>query len=85
MPPFTTERKAWHLLNWAAEWNETGQGRSMWAYSLDLGGSHALLNGWYRSSKVMVTLSSEERTYVAVARERARRSQRPRSSNLLSR
>jgi hypothetical protein len=85
VPHFTTERKAWHLLNWAAEWNETGQGRSMWAYSLDLGGSHALLNGWYRSAKVMIILSLEERGYVDAARERARQSQRARSPKVLSR
>jgi len=44
----------------------------MWAYSLSLGGSHALLNDWVNNERLMDLLTSEERRSVNEARERAR-------------
>ena len=69
---FTPEQRIDHLLRWAAEWNGTRRGRSMWAYSLSLGGSHALLNDWVNNERLMDLLTSEERRSVHEARERAR-------------
>jgi len=68
---FTPEQRLGHLLSWATEWNETGRGRSMWAYSLSLGGSHALLNDWVNNERLMDLLTPEERSVIAAARRRA--------------
>lgn len=43
----------------------------MWAYSLSLGGSHALLNDWVNNERLMNRLTSEERSAVEEARRRA--------------
>jgi hypothetical protein len=43
----------------------------MWAYSLSLGGSHALLNDWVNTEKLMDLLSVEERSVIDAARRRA--------------
>jgi len=70
---FTTEQRIGHLLGWANEWNGTTRGRSMWAYSLSLGGSHALLNDWVNNERLMNRLTPEERSVVEEARRRATR------------
>ena len=43
----------------------------MWAYSLSLGGSHALLNDWVNNDRLMNRLTPEERSAVDTARLRA--------------
>lgn len=68
---FTTEQKIRHLLKWASEWNDGAHGKSMWLYSLNLGGSHALMNGWLKSEKVTNSLSVEEKRLLDAARKRA--------------
>ena len=68
---FTPDEKIAHLLSWASEWNDGGRGRSMWAYSLSLGASHALLHGWSRNEKVINLLSPDQRKALAVARRQA--------------
>ncbi|MFJ9243626.1 hypothetical protein [Streptomyces sp. NPDC101776] len=45
----------------------------MWAYSLSLGGSHALLNDWVNNERLMELLTPEERSAVDEARRRATR------------
>ena len=45
----------------------------MWAYSLSLGGSHALLNDWVNNERLMNRLTPEERSAVEEARRRATR------------
>jgi hypothetical protein len=45
----------------------------MWAYSLSLGGSHALLNDWVNNERLMNLLTQEERSMVDAARRRANR------------
>jgi len=45
----------------------------MWAYSLSLGGSHALLNDWVNNERLMDLLTPEERNTVDEARRRATR------------
>lgn len=45
----------------------------MWAYSLSLGGSHALLNDWVNNERLMNLLTPEERSRVDAARRRANR------------
>lgn len=70
---FTTEQRIGHLLSWANEWNGTTRGRSMWAYSLSLGGSHALLNDWVNNERLMNLLTQEERSAIDEARRRATR------------
>jgi hypothetical protein len=69
----TLEEKMDHLLTWAAEWHESERGRSMWAYSLSIGGSHALLNGWMKNEKLMSMLTQEEKGLIKAARSRALR------------
>jgi len=49
----------------------------MWAYSLSLGGSHALLNDWVNNEKLMDLLSPEERSVIDAARRRASRREAP--------
>ncbi|MER6852979.1 hypothetical protein AB0A81_23830 [Streptomyces flaveolus] len=66
------EEKVVHLLAWAAEWHENGQGRSMWAYSLSIGGSHALLNGWMKSERLINMLTQEEKGLIETARSMCR-------------
>jgi hypothetical protein len=70
---FTTEQKLQHLVTWAAEWKGERNGRSMWAYSLSLGGSHALMNDWVKNEKLLRLLTQEERSLLRAARERAAR------------
>lgn len=43
----------------------------MWAYSLSLGGSHALLNDWVNNERLMNLLTPEERSIIDTARRRA--------------
>jgi len=43
----------------------------MWAYSLSLGGSHALLNDWVNNERLMNLLTPEERNVIDTARRRA--------------
>ena len=45
----------------------------MWAYSLSLGGSHALLNDWVNNERLMNLLTPEERNVIDEARRRATR------------
>ena len=45
----------------------------MWAYSLSLGGSHALLNDWVNNERLMNLLTPDERNEVDAARRRATR------------
>lgn len=45
----------------------------MWAYSLSLGGSHALLNDWVNNERLMNRLTAEQRNAVEEARQRAAR------------
>jgi hypothetical protein len=45
----------------------------MWAYSLSLGGSHALLNDWVNNERLMSLLAPEERSAIDEARRRAAR------------
>lgn len=66
------KEKVDHLLAWAAEWHENEQGRSMWAYSLSIGGSHALLNGWMKSERLMSILTQEEKGLIEAARSMCR-------------
>jgi hypothetical protein len=73
---FTAKQKIGHLLKWATEWSEGGQGRSMWLYSLNLGGSHALLNDWIKNQKILNTLTQEEKDIIDAARKRSSESPR---------
>lgn len=66
-PRYDHQQKVAHLLRWAAGWAGTRTGESMWSYSLRLGSSHALLNGWYKNEKVRNALSSEERALLETA------------------
>jgi hypothetical protein len=70
---FTSEQKIQHLVTWAAEWHGERKGRSMWAYSLSLGGSHALMNDWVKNEKLLRLLTHEEKSLIRAARERAAR------------
>lgn len=69
---YRREEKIFHLLRWAAEWNGDLKGASAWSYSLKLGGSHALLNGWMKNHKIMSTLTRQEKEMVDRAREASR-------------
>jgi hypothetical protein len=73
---FSLEQKVGHLLQWTAGWSGEEGGESMWSYSLRLGGSHALLNGWAKDRKVMNALTSEEQIRLALARRRSAESRR---------
>ncbi|MFF5860833.1 hypothetical protein ACFY8B_35450 [Streptomyces sp. NPDC012751] len=75
---FSHEERIHHLVTWASAWVDRGQGESMWAYSLRLGGSHALLNGWAGNPRLLGLLSAEERRRLEVARERSARAWRDR-------
>lgn len=58
---FSHQQKVSHLLRWAAGWAaDTCTGESMWSYSLKLGSSHALLNGWCKNEKLRSSLTVEE-------------------------
>ena len=50
-----------HLVNWANTWVNHGRGESMWAYSLRLGGSHALLNGWAGNPRLPTTRTTSKK------------------------
>ncbi|GGQ79372.1 hypothetical protein GCM10010216_46590 [Streptomyces flaveolus] len=70
-PRYSHQQKVAHLLRWAASWSDTRTGESMWSYSLGLGGSHALLNGWYKNEKVRNSLTMEERALLETALQRS--------------
>ena len=74
----TEGQKVDHILRWAAEWDGSRTGRSMWSYSLSLGGSHAVLNDWMKNEKLMGLLTPGERNLVRAARERAAQVRRAR-------
>ncbi|MBO7934617.1 MULTISPECIES: hypothetical protein [Streptomyces] len=57
---YDREQKRFHLLQWAAGWNGDATGESLWSYSLRLGGSHALLNGWVKNAGIRNILTVEE-------------------------
>lgn len=65
---YSHEEKIRHLLNWALGWSGGTRGESAWSYSLKLGGSHALLNGWMKNLKITSSLTQEERDMVNEAR-----------------
>jgi hypothetical protein len=75
---FSREEQIHHLVTWASVWIDSGRGESMWAYSLRLGGSHALLNGWAGNPRLLKLLTAEERRRLEVARERSARAWRDR-------
>ncbi|WP_331728676.1 hypothetical protein [Streptomyces sp. NBC_01176] len=68
---FSREEKIHHLVNWSTTWVNHGRGESMWAYSLRLGGSHALLNGWAGNPRLLKLLTAEERRRLEMARARS--------------
>ncbi|WP_145969019.1 hypothetical protein [Streptomyces hyaluromycini] len=70
---FTPDQKIHHLITWATEWKGERRGRSLWAYSLSLGGSHALMNDWFKNEKLLRLLTQEEKDLIREARERAAR------------
>lgn len=82
---FTLEQKREHLLNWVSQWRANGEGRSMWSYSLSLGGSHALLNGWSKSEIVLSLLTPEERDSLNETLRQAARSGRMRTKSASAR
>ncbi|MFF5408441.1 hypothetical protein ACFY8K_37020 [Streptomyces misionensis] len=65
---YNHEEKIRHLLSWAAGWSGGTRGESAWSYSLKLGSSHALLNGWMKNLKLISSLTQEERDLVNEAR-----------------
>ncbi|MER5600852.1 hypothetical protein [Streptomyces sp. NPDC002265] len=73
---YRSEEKVRHLLKWAAGWGDESPGESLWSYSLRLGGSHALLNGWLKNPKLLSTLTQEERHILSEARRRAHNARR---------
>ncbi|MEU2227911.1 hypothetical protein [Streptomyces sp. NPDC018347] len=73
---YSHAEKVSHLLRWAAGWNGDTAGESMWSYSLGLGGSHALLNGWFRNSRIRQSLTAEERRLLEMALSRSTRRRR---------
>lgn len=68
---YRSEEKIGHLLRWAAGWSDASTGESLWSYSLKLGGSHALLNGWLKNPKILSALTQEERNMLSMARHRS--------------
>lgn len=68
---YESEEKIDHLLKWAAGWSEGAHGESLWSYSLKIGGSHALLNGWLKNPKLLSALTQEERSLLSEARRRS--------------
>ncbi|MGX1027522.1 hypothetical protein RKD38_002203 [Streptomyces ambofaciens] len=79
MTRYSSTEKIAHLLRWAAGWKGDTRGESAWSYSLRLGRSHALLNGWMNDPKLMSTLNPAERELIHSAR-RASRTSRERST-----
>ncbi|MFJ6838663.1 hypothetical protein [Streptomyces sp. NPDC091209] len=73
---YKSEEKVGHLLKWAAGWGDEFPGESLWSYSLRLGGSHALLNGWLKNPKLLSALTQEERNMLSEARRRASNARR---------
>lgn len=71
---YSQAQKIAHLLKWAAGWQGNRRGESAWSYSLRLGGSHALLNGWMNNAKLTSTLTQEERDLIHMARKASKRS-----------
>ncbi|CAL9639659.1 hypothetical protein SUDANB140_06312 [Streptomyces sp. enrichment culture] len=71
---YSHTQKIAHLLRWAAGWQGDLRGESAWSYSLRLGGSHALLNGWMNNPKLMSTLTQPERNLVHAARRASKHS-----------
>jgi hypothetical protein len=79
MPPvypgpvrYQSEEKIAHLRRWAAGWSNGARGESLWSYSLRLGGSHALLNGWLKNPKLLAALTQDDRNMLREARHRSR-------------
>lgn len=68
---YDREEKIRHLLQWASGWSDGDRGESLWSYSLKLGGSHALLNGWLKNPKILSVLTHEERKLLSEARSRS--------------
>ncbi|MET9124049.1 MULTISPECIES: hypothetical protein [unclassified Streptomyces] len=68
---YDREEKVRHLLRWASAWSDGRRGESLWSYSLKLGGSHALLNGWLKNTELLSSLTHEERTLLGEARSRS--------------
>ncbi|MPY37815.1 hypothetical protein FNH09_43385 [Streptomyces adustus] len=68
---YDSEEKVGHLLKWAAGWGDDSPGESLWSYSLRLGGSHALLNGWLKNPRILAALTQEERSMLSEARRRS--------------
>lgn len=78
---YSREQKISHLLKWAAGWNGEAKGESAWSYSLRIGGSHALLNGWINNSKLTSTLTQKEIDLINKAREASKNSKERRGRN----
>ncbi|MGW2278229.1 hypothetical protein [Streptomyces sp. NPDC001770] len=71
---YSHQQKVAHLLRWAAGWAaDTCTGESMWSYSLKLGSSHALLNGWCKNEKLRSSLTVEEGILLETALARSAR------------
>lgn len=71
---YSQAQKIAHLLKWAAGWRGDLRGESAWSYSLRLGGSHALLNGWMNNAKLTSNLTPEERDLINAARQASKHS-----------
>ncbi|MEV5810441.1 hypothetical protein [Streptomyces parvulus] len=69
---YSSTEKIAHLLQWAAEWKGDTRGESAWSYSLRLGGSHALLNGWMNDAKLMSALGPAQQELIQSARQASR-------------
>ncbi|MFG2794336.1 hypothetical protein [Streptomyces sp. NPDC048419] len=81
---YSREDKIQHVLQWAAGWKGNSRGESMWSYSLMLGGSHALLNGWLKDPAIVAALTREEKNLVEEAREKSSRAKGRKKSRLES-
>ncbi|MFF2210633.1 hypothetical protein [Streptomyces antibioticus] len=73
---YDREQKRFHLLRWAAGWHGDSTGESLWSYSLRLGGSHALLNGWVKNAGIRNILTVEENRSVDAALAKSMRARR---------
>lgn len=73
---YNNEEKIGHLLKWATGWSGDSIGESLWSYSLKLGSSHALLNGWLKNPKILSALTQEERNMLSEARRRSAHARR---------
>jgi hypothetical protein len=73
---YSNQEKISHLLQWAAGWSDGSKGESAWSYSMKLGGSHSLLNGWINNAKLMSTLTRKEMSLINKAREASKNNRR---------